>query len=327
MAYSSYASNLNSSKQSIDVLSGSMNAVDISSSWSGDAYNKQSSNVEDVLSGLKVQTQYLSSLSSALSLIDEYDNEKYNESQYQNAMYRLDPESSSYRSDYNWYVSKRNQSKEKKNNLKKQIEEYLSSITLKYEEQLKDIPATEVVNTVNVFAQVDGLSSTLTDAFDISKNISITQSLSEANMYPNFNNKSAWVTENPYSMVGLYGQCTWFAWGRFYEIYGYSPGFTGNGNQCARQLLNAHGDKFYESKTPVAGAVFSQGLGEKYGHVGIVLAVDEANDTITIQDGNYNGKTDSFAVAQNDWGTRTMSLSEFCAKRGGAIFACPKEGV
>jgi len=327
MAYSGYGSQLNGYKQNIDVLSGSMNAVDISSSWSGNAYNKQSSNMEDVLSGLKVQSQYLGSLASALSLIDEYDNEKYNESQYQNAMYNLNPESSSYRSDYNWYVSKRNQTREKKNNLKKQIDEILNSITVKYEEQLKDIPATEVANTVNVFAKVDGLSSTLNDAFDISKNVSITQSLSESTMYPNFNNRAAWVTENPYSMAGLYGQCTWFAWGRFYEIYGYSPGFTGNGNQCARQLLNAHGDKFYESNKPVAGAVFSQGIGERYGHVGIVLAVDEANNTITIQDGNYNGRTDSFGVAQNDWGTRTMSLSEFCAKRGGAVFACPKGGV
>ena len=27
---------------------------------------------------------------------------------------------------------------------------------------------------------------------------------------------------NYYSQLGLYGQCTWFAWGRFYELYGLS---------------------------------------------------------------------------------------------------------
>ena len=30
---------------------------------------------------------------------------------------------------------------------------------------------------------------------------------------PNFNNLEAWVTRNPYAQAGLYGQCTWFAWG------------------------------------------------------------------------------------------------------------------
>lgn len=31
---------------------------------------------------------------------------------------------------------------------------------------------------------------------------------------PNFNNLEAWVTKNPYAQAGLYGQCTWFAWGK-----------------------------------------------------------------------------------------------------------------
>ena len=37
------------------------------------------------------------------------------------------------------------------------------------------------------------------------------------------------------------------AWGRFYELYVYSPGFTGNGNQCMDQLVAAHPDKFEKS--------------------------------------------------------------------------------
>ena len=64
---------------------------------------------------------------------------------------------------------------------------------------------------------------------------------------PNFENMKAWGMNNYYSQFGLYGQCTWFAWGRFYEIYGYSPGFTGNGNQCVDQLVAAHPHKFERS--------------------------------------------------------------------------------
>ena len=41
---------------------------------------------------------------------------------------------------------------------------------------------------------------------------------------PDFTNVEAWQSpNNPYAPT-FYGQCTWFAWGRFYEIYGYSPG-------------------------------------------------------------------------------------------------------
>jgi surface antigen len=327
MAYSSYGTQLSSSRSNLDGICSSIKAIDISSSWSGDAYNKQSTNLETVLSGFYEQCGHLSSLAQALSLIDEYDSCKSTESRYQSTLNSLDTNSSTYQNDYNYCVAKRNEARERKTSLKQQIEQHLNSISNRYEESLTDISATDVVDTVSLFSKMDGLANTLNSAFDISKSVVTAKSLNESNMYPNFDNRDAWVSENPYSMSGLYGQCTWFAWGRFYEIYGYSPGFTGNGNQCAQQLLNAHGDKFYKSSTPVPGAVFSQGLGEQYGHVGIVLAVDEANDTITIQDGNYNGKTDSFAVAQSDWGTKTMSLSEFCARRGGAVFACPKDGA
>ena len=327
MAYSGYGSRISNNKTNIDSLSSAIEAIDIESSWSGTAATKQVTNLETVLSGLKEQSANLSSLISVCTMIDEYDNSKRDEEKYQNYMNNLDTEAANYQKDLNYYASMRNNATNNKNELKRKINELLNSISSRYNETLTDIPATQVVNTVNAFKGVDAISTTIGDAFDMSKTVVTAKSLNEANMYPNFDNREAWVSNNPYSMSGLYGQCTWFAWGRFYEIYGYSPGFTGNGNQCARQLLNAHGDKFYESTTPVPGAVFSQGLGEKYGHVGIVLAVDEANDKIIIQDGNYNGKTDSFSVAQSDWGTKELSLSEFCAKRGGAIFACPKEGV
>lgn len=50
---------------------------------------------------------------------------------------------------------------------------------------------------------------------------------------------------------------------------------------------------------------------------------------LVIQDGNYNGTSDTFEVAQTDWGTRALSLSEFKNSRGGTVFANPigKEAV
>lgn len=135
---------------------------------------------------------------------------------------------------------------------------------------------------------------------------------------PNFNNTEAWGSNNPYSRVGLYGQCTWFAWGRFYEIHGYSPGFTGDGWKCAKQLVSAHPDKFKISSTPAVGAIFSC-IGRN--HVGIVIGWDGTN--ITIQEGNLDGKTNSFADAKKDWHTVTYTLSQFVSICHGVEYAIP----
>ena len=135
---------------------------------------------------------------------------------------------------------------------------------------------------------------------------------------PNFDNIDAWGSNNPYSRAKLYGQCTWFAWGRFYEIYGYSPGFIGDGWKCVDQLLQAHPDKFEKSNEPAVGAVFSC-IGRN--HVGIVIGWDGMN--ITIQEGNLDGVTNTFADAKKDWHTATYSLEQFRIKCKGVIFAIP----
>ena len=136
---------------------------------------------------------------------------------------------------------------------------------------------------------------------------------------PNFNNMEAWITKNPYARAGLYGQCTWFAWGRFYELYGYDPGFTGNGWNCVDQLVAAHQDSFERSLTPKPGSVFS-GIGVN--HVGIVIAVD--GDNVTIQEGNLDGKTNTFLDAKTDWHTVTYTLNQLRYYYRGVVFANPK---
>ena len=147
---------------------------------------------------------------------------------------------------------------------------------------------------------------------------------------PDFTNKNAWKAPyNPYAPE-YYGQCTWFAWGRFYEIYGYSPGFNGNGNQCAGQLLMAHPDKFMPSYSePKAGSVFSI-IGTKNdpkSHTGIIISYDGEN--VTWQDGNYNNATDDWDYAITDWRQQTDTLENFKKRYAGpggvVLFANPVE--
>ena len=79
MAYRGYGSRVSSCNQNIDSLSSAIKAIDIESSWSGNASTKQCTNLENVLTGLEEQSSYLEALANALSLIDDYDTNKRNE--------------------------------------------------------------------------------------------------------------------------------------------------------------------------------------------------------------------------------------------------------
>lgn len=332
MAYESYAADISADISEFEAVADNIDSLNLDSVWKGSASDKQISNLDTLKSAIDTQVSQMNSLASLLKKIDEYDQNKSKLSTYYEKRSELNTEAKNYQTNYEFYTDLINDTESKIRTLKSEINSELSGEVTTYTQQFSVIPKTEVVSTSDVFKQATTTMSKLDGAFELQNVVSTTAVSggisSSALSGPNFNNMNAWVNNNPYSMSQLYGQCTWFAWGRFYEIYGYSPGFTGNGNQCVGQLLNAHSDKFYKSNTPVPGSVFSMGLNEEYGHVGIVVDVDYDNNTITIQDGNYNGQTDSFANAQRDWGTRTYSLSEFNNKRGGVVYANPiTEGV
>ena len=141
-------------------------------------------------------------------------------------------------------------------------------------------------------------------------------------LLPDFTDARAWkASASPYNTPWLWGQCTWFAWGRFFEIYGFDPGFSGNGNQCAGQLVAAHGDLFQLSRTPEDGSVFSGDA--DHNHVGIVLKVD--GDELLIQEGNLDGVSNDWPTAIRDWRTIKTDLASLRALYGDVIFAVPKE--
>lgn len=121
----------------------------------------------------------------------------------------------------------------------------------------------------------------------------------------------------------MVGQCTWFAWARFYQVYGFDSGARGNGKTNAREIVAAHGDKFELSSTPAAGATFSMErntLMPQYGHVGFVEAFD--GEYVWISEGNvmFNGRGGNIWVHKVRW-------DEFKATYPDIVFAIPKKGV
>ena len=148
---------------------------------------------------------------------------------------------------------------------------------------------------------------------------------------PDFSNTKAWRATNDGGLnavsyaPGGYGQCVWFAWGRFYEVYGYDPGFRHDGKYNADELCEAHPDKFEMSDKPKAGAIFSTNPNYSgANHVGFVKSVD--GDQLVIQDGNYDGAWNNWEDAIRDWNTMSWSLAGLEANYGGGLKFCnPKE--
>lgn len=328
MSYSTYISSIDGSIASFESVKSEIDSLGLDSLWQGSAATKQIGNLDTISTALEAQITAMKNLSSTMSKIDNYESILDTIARNKETRSSLDTNASNYNEKYQEFTDVINEQQGTADALKLQIESALSQEVTSYTQQFNLIPKTEVVLTSEVYSKAMDSMDKLSGAFDVSSVVSpaiptYEGFLADPKNNPNFSNHDAWVGENPYSWSGLYGQCTWFAWGKFYEMYGFSPGFTGNGNQCVGQLLNAHSDKFYRSDMPVPGAVFSMGLNETYGHVGIVVDVDYENNTITIQDGNMNGQTDSFSVAQSDWRTQTYSLSEFNQKRGGVVYANP----
>ncbi len=122
---------------------------------------------------------------------------------------------------------------------------------------------------------------------------------------------------NPFGI----GQCTWYAWSRFYQVYGFDSGARGNGKINAKEIVNEHADLFELSDTPATGAVFSMEyntLYPEYGHVGFVEDFD--GEYLWISEGNalING------TLGNIW-VHKVNYDDFMAQFPDVVFAVPKE--
>ena len=144
---------------------------------------------------------------------------------------------------------------------------------------------------------------------------------------PDFNNRKVWLGYsqggiNPYG-DNYMGQCTWFAWGLFFQHYGYDPGFRGDGSKCAYEAYQHLKDRGWTySRLPSPGSIFST---TNFNHVGIVAGVIDEN-TMVIVEGNFNHKNDTLSefISLPDWSMRIVSTREY--KPGvGFVFCNPPQ--
>lgn len=89
-------------------------------------------------------------------------------------------------------------------------------------------------------------------------------------------------SRNPFAMSNWYGQCTWYAWGRAYEVTGKSLPCRGNANSWY-DVARDNGWSVGSAPAENAIAVWSKGA---VGHVAYVESVD--GDWVTISESNVN---------------------------------------
>ncbi|MCR5656368.1 MAG: RICIN domain-containing protein [Butyrivibrio sp.] len=89
-------------------------------------------------------------------------------------------------------------------------------------------------------------------------------------------------TYNPYDSFGKKGNCTWYAWGRAYEILKQRPSGLGTGNANVWYSKST----YPKGSSPKLGAIMCWNYGT-YGHVAVVEAI--GNDgTITYSESSYD---------------------------------------
>ncbi|MDO4466025.1 MAG: CHAP domain-containing protein [Bacillota bacterium] len=122
--------------------------------------------------------------------------------------------------------------------------------------------------------------------------------------------------ENPFSL----GQCTYFAWSRFYQFYGYDSGARSHGKYNAQEIAQTHSSSFCLSVIPTTGSVFSiekEASNPTFGHVGFVEYFD--GQYIWISEGNVqiDGVDSYIRIHKEKWDDFKMMFPDI-------VFAIPK---
>ena len=133
----------------------------------------------------------------------------------------------------------------------------------------------------------------------------------EPNLYSNSYNK----TLNPFAQANLYGQCTWYAWGRANEV-------TGKNIPCRNNAKTwydvARNNGYSVGSVPKANSIAVWSKGE-YGHVAYVEAVSGNNVTIT--ESNWDRVTYGYQYTIEDGiyyysGYKTLTISQMNGRYG-----------
>ena len=151
MAYASDVVSINSYIDDLNEIYNSLNSVDFTTCWEGNAQAKQKSNLDEILTAIKEQIDNCSNLANALLKIDEYDEAKSIIDGYTSQMNRLNPDSSDYSNNYNYLYKLRDNVISSKNKLKVEIDNLFSQISNKYTSILTDITPVNIINTVDIF--------------------------------------------------------------------------------------------------------------------------------------------------------------------------------
>jgi len=99
---------------------------------------------------------------------------------------------------------------------------------------------------------------------------------------------------NPYYPVAFSNVgCTWYAWGRTYEVLGKALPVWGNGGQW---LENARNSGYATGTTPRANSIGVWAQDGGYGHVAYIEAVDD--NSVYYTEGGWNGTPDYYGGCQ-----------------------------
>lgn len=136
-----------------------------------------------------------------------------------------------------------------------------------------------------------------------------------ASSEPNWNSGAYERGVNPFAMSNLYGQCTWYCWGRTYELTGISMPCRGN---ASTWYSTASSNGYTVSQTPRENSI-AVWNGGGYGHVAFVESVSGSN--VIISESNWDKITYDYQYTLSAGiayysGRKTLTTSQMKSRYG-----------
>lgn len=129
MSYTAIASSIKSNAKSLNTGSTAIKNISFDSIWSGDAHDKLTSNLKNVLAKIAKINESINSFSGALENLETYKNNKEQITKLTNEKNSLDTNSENYNSRKNTLTSQINSLTEKNRTLKSSINSAISGIS------------------------------------------------------------------------------------------------------------------------------------------------------------------------------------------------------
>lgn len=169
MAYSSYASQIESAITEINTSKDKVKDIDFTSTWTGDASTSLNGKITTLLSMIATEMSNAQKIANACNQIDIYDEQKAVEDRANISYNNLDRNSPGYTYASSALLNQISSAQEKQRNAKNNANTNLNGVSSSYNTQYKELTFSDIKSTKETFENVLNNNDSIKNGLDLSK--------------------------------------------------------------------------------------------------------------------------------------------------------------